>query len=97
VAFDVQAENVGGVSVGVFRRRGVFDAACFASSTGLDLCFDHDRTTDFLGDRFGVLGAVGHPPRRGGNPVPDEQLLRLILEKIHGLTVSCRPVSARLD
>ena len=37
-----------------------------------------------------LLGGVGHPAGRGRNVVLGEQLLRLVLEKIHELTVCLR-------
>ena len=87
VALDVQAEDVLGVGVGVVGGGGVLDATGLTAATHLDLGLDHHRLTDFLGDGLGVLRRVGDPARGGGNVVLGEQFLRLILEKIHGLTV----------
>ena len=93
VALDVQAEDVLRVVVGVLSGRGVLHAAGLASSTDLDLRLDHHRFTDLFGDGFGPLGGVGHPAGCGWDVVLGEQLFRLVLEKIHGLTSVCRPVS----
>ena len=90
VALDVQAEDVLRVGEGVVGGGGVLDAAGLAAATDLDLCLDHHRLADFLGDRLGVRGVVGDPAGGGRDVVLGEQFLRLILEKIHVLTV-CLP------
>ena len=89
VALDVQAEDVLRVGERVVGGGGVLHAAGLAAAADLDLRLDHDRLADFLGDRLGVLGGVGHPAGRGGHVVLGEQLLRLVFEEIHGLTVCC--------
>ncbi len=76
-----------GVGEGVLGGRGVLDAAGLAAAAGLDLGLDHHGLADFLGDGLGVLRRIGDPARGGGNVVLGEQFLRLVLEKIHGLTV----------
>ena len=75
---------------GVVGGRGVLHATGLSASTGLDLCLDHDRLADFLGDRLGVRGVVGDSAGRGRDVVLGEQFLRLIFEEIHVLTVCLR-------
>ncbi len=64
----------------------VLHAAGLAAAADLDLSLHHDRLTDLLGDRLGVLGRVGDPAGSGGGDVVlGEQLFRLIFEEIHEL------------
>lgn len=87
VTLDVQAEDVLGVFVRVFGSRGVLDTAGLAAAAGLDLRLDHHRATDLGGDRLSAVGGIGHPTGSAGDVVLVEQFFRLILEKVHGLTV----------
>ena len=86
VALDVQAQDVRGVGEGVVRGGRVFDTPRFAATSRLDLSFHHDRSADLLGDRLGVLRGGRYPAGCGGNVMLGEQFLRLILEKVHGLS-----------
>src|SRR5262249_49358673 len=87
VAFDVEAEDVLGVFIGVVGGGGVFDTTGFAPAANLDLRFDHHRATDLGRDRLRALGGVGHSAGSARDVVLGEQFFRLVLEKIHGLTV----------
>ena len=93
VALDVQAEDVLRVVVGVLGGRGVLDATGLAAPTDLDLRFDHHRVDRSL-RRWPWRPSAVSVTRPGvvGYVVLGEQLLRLILEKIHGLTSVCRPI-----
>ena len=95
MALDVEAEDALGVVVGVVGGRGVFHAAGLAPATDLDLRLHHDGLADLLGDGLRALSGVGDPARCRRDIVLGEQLFRLVLEKIHGLTSVCRPIWKR--
>ena len=94
MAFDVQSQDVRGVGVGVVSRRGVLHATSLAAPPGLDLRFHHDRSADFLRDRFGVVCGGGYSAGGGGDMVLGEQFLRLVLEKVHEI---CAGLSTRSE
>jgi hypothetical protein len=61
------------------------DAAALAPATGVDLGFDDpNRSTEVLGDLFGLLRRVGNPTAGHSDPVLGEDALGLILMNIHG-------------
>ena len=86
VTLDIQTEDVRGVGEGVLGRGGELHTAGLTAATSLDLGFHHDRSADLLGDRFSVGGRGGHPAGCGGDVVLGEEFLRLILEKVHGIS-----------
>src|SRR5205823_5686817 len=70
----------------VVGRVGELDAAGLHAPTGEDLRLDDDRPADLLGDRARLLGGLGEPEPRHGDPGAFDDLPRLVLEEPHQRT-----------
>jgi hypothetical protein len=84
VGLDGHAQHALGFGPHVVQAGHQLHAACLAAATGMDLGLDHPlTTTELLGSGHGFVAIGGHVTARHGNPVLLEQLLGLILMKVH--------------
>ncbi len=84
VAVDIHAQDVGRVRAHLGLVGGELHAADLAAAADQDLRLDDDRIADLAGCCDGVLDGLDDVPRGDLEAVSREQLLALILEKVHG-------------
>jgi hypothetical protein len=82
-AADVHPEDRLGVLLGLGAVLGELDAARLAAAADQDLGLDHDRITEVVSGLDGLRDRGCGPPLGHGNTVLLEELLALILEKVH--------------
>ena len=83
VTADVETKNRRGSVAGLGWCAGQLHSAGFATTTGVNLSLDHDRTTGGLGDRFRVLRRGSDFAAIGANTVGRKELRRLVLVQVH--------------
>ena len=83
VAADVEAEDVPRLLLGVGRVVGELHAAGLAAAARQHLRLDDDLAAELLGGGARLLRRRREPPFRDRDPEAPEELLALVLEKIH--------------
>jgi hypothetical protein len=88
VALDVHAEDVPGHPFGVLRGLGHLDPARLAAPADLHLGLHDHAPAQSPRRRGDLLGRGRHPPLGHGYLEPAQQLLALVLEKVHFASLS---------
>ena len=83
MTLNVHTQNVVGMKASFFSVVCQLDAASFAASTNLNLCFDNDGITRSVSNFHCFINSVGSAPWAHRDVETGEVLLALVFEQVH--------------
>ncbi len=86
---DVEAEDVLSARLGLVGRGGELDPACLAATAGLDLGLDDDGGADLARGFMCRIGGGAHFTGGDRDSMRVEEVLGLVLVKVHGSLRLC--------